>query len=203
MPNVYPDRFTALLADVPPNGRVLDAGAGGRGDYVNDPRVVLLEYVAHPFNTVQADAARLPFRDDVFDLILSQAVLEHVKDPAAAVAEMARVARPGGLVYIEVAFMQPLHQDPWHFFNVTPHGLDHLCDLARLDIIERGAFGSIADQLAWFATEAGASPVELSAIRRVGRSMDSHVTASQLRRVASGVSVLAAKRGAATVHGAT
>lgn len=48
-----------------------------------------------------ADALRLPFRDGSFDLAVSFGVIEHVADPAAMVAEMARVLRPGGgmLVY--------------------------------------------------------------------------------------------------------
>jgi ubiquinone/menaquinone biosynthesis C-methylase UbiE len=44
-----------------------------------------------------ADIAQLPFPDDAFDLVLAIEVLEHVPDPAAALAELARVAR-GNLV---------------------------------------------------------------------------------------------------------
>lgn len=40
-----------------------------------------------------ADIGRLPFPDDTFDLVLAIEVLEHVPDPEAALAEMARVAR--------------------------------------------------------------------------------------------------------------
>jgi len=44
-----------------------------------------------------ADIARLPFPDRSFDLVLAIEVLEHVPDPAAAIAELSRVAR-GDLV---------------------------------------------------------------------------------------------------------
>jgi len=44
-----------------------------------------------------ADITRLPFPDASFDLVLAIEVLEHVPDPAAAVAELQRVAR-GDLV---------------------------------------------------------------------------------------------------------
>jgi 2-polyprenyl-3-methyl-5-hydroxy-6-metoxy-1,4-benzoquinol methylase len=44
-----------------------------------------------------ADIARLPFRDRSFDLVLAIEVLEHVPDPAAALAELSRVAT-GNLV---------------------------------------------------------------------------------------------------------
>jgi SAM-dependent methyltransferase len=40
-----------------------------------------------------ADIARLPFPDDRFDLVLAIEVLEHVPEPEAALAELARVAR--------------------------------------------------------------------------------------------------------------
>jgi SAM-dependent methyltransferase len=45
-----------------------------------------------------ADVERLPFADASFDLVTCQTVLIHAADPAAAIAEMVRVARPGGLV---------------------------------------------------------------------------------------------------------
>jgi SAM-dependent methyltransferase len=47
-----------------------------------------------------ATAEQLPYRDDTFDLVLSHEVLEHVGDDRAAVAEMARVLRPGGRALI-------------------------------------------------------------------------------------------------------
>lgn len=193
MTNPYPARFIELLGQVG-DGLVLDCGSGGRPDFVEWRNVVLCEYVPHPLNTVQADALALPFRDDTFDLVLSQATLEHVTDPQQAVREMTRVLRPGGRLYIEVAFMQPLHQDPWHYFNVTPHGLDHLC--RDLDIIEKGAFGTLADQFDWMLREVDADPAIANRIVALAAAIDADgVDAAHRRRVASAVSVLAVKRG--------
>ena len=45
-----------------------------------------------------ADACRLPFGDASFDSVFCVAVLQHIGQVASAVAEMARVARPGGRV---------------------------------------------------------------------------------------------------------
>lgn len=45
---------------------------------------------------VACDAHRLPFRDGAFDSAASSHVLEHLEDPVAALAEMARVLRRGG-----------------------------------------------------------------------------------------------------------
>ena len=47
---------------------------------------------------VVADARRLPLAGARFDAVVSGLVLNFVPDPAAAAAEMARVARPGGRV---------------------------------------------------------------------------------------------------------
>lgn len=51
-------------------------------------------------NVVQAAGEGLPFPNNDFDLILSHEVLEHVDDDRQAMAEMARVLRPGGLLVI-------------------------------------------------------------------------------------------------------
>lgn len=45
-----------------------------------------------------ASAEALPFRDATFEAALAQLVLSFVPDPDRAVAEMARVVRPGGVV---------------------------------------------------------------------------------------------------------
>jgi SAM-dependent methyltransferase len=51
---------------------------------------------------VVADARRLPLATASFDAVVSGLVLNFVPDPAAAVAEMARVARPGSRVAVYV-----------------------------------------------------------------------------------------------------
>lgn len=50
--------------------------------------------------TFTSDPARLPYADDTFDAVLSMGVLEHVGDPDASLDEIARVARPAGLLYV-------------------------------------------------------------------------------------------------------
>lgn len=42
---------------------------------------------------LHADAERLPFADDSFDLVVAVEVLEHLRDPQAGLTEMARVSR--------------------------------------------------------------------------------------------------------------
>src|SRR5262249_3970158 len=64
-----------------------------------------LEFRAMP---VQA----LSFADDEFDLVAATEVLEHVSDPEAALAEMARVARRWLLVSVP-------HEPLWRILNVA------------------------------------------------------------------------------------
>lgn len=45
-----------------------------------------------------ADAERLPFQDESFDLVLGHAVLHHIPDLEKAFAEFHRVLRPGGVI---------------------------------------------------------------------------------------------------------
>jgi SAM-dependent methyltransferase len=52
--------------------------------------------------TVLADARRLPFEDAEFDVAIAAEVLEHIRDDAAAMAELCRVIRPGGLLVVTV-----------------------------------------------------------------------------------------------------
>jgi SAM-dependent methyltransferase len=54
--------------------------------------------ISDRFHYRVSDARTLPFPDASFDLVTCQTVLIHVADPGAVIAEMTRVARPGGLV---------------------------------------------------------------------------------------------------------
>jgi ubiquinone/menaquinone biosynthesis C-methylase UbiE len=46
------------------------------------------------------DAEALVFEDATFDAVRAERVVQHVDDPATAVAEIARVVRPGGKVFV-------------------------------------------------------------------------------------------------------
>jgi SAM-dependent methyltransferase len=57
--------------------------------------------------TVQGDGLRLPFADETFDRVICAEVLEHLIDDRAAMAELARVLRPGGTMAVTVPRYAP------------------------------------------------------------------------------------------------
>jgi ubiquinone/menaquinone biosynthesis C-methylase UbiE len=64
-----------------------------------DPSPPFVAAVRERFPAVDvrhAGAEQLPFGDDAFDLVLAQLVVHFMTDPLRGLAEMARVARPGG-----------------------------------------------------------------------------------------------------------
>ncbi len=97
---------------------------------------------------------RLPFRDDEFDHVVSDQVLEHVEgDPQSAVDETWRVIQPGGLAVHTTCFVNPLHREPGDFWRFSPDALKFLCrKFSR--IVDVGGLGEsicVAGCVTWSA----------------------------------------------------
>jgi SAM-dependent methyltransferase len=105
------------------DSRILDFGAGA-GRHVAEFRQAGYDawgvdqmFTAHSEGSVEDEFLRrthppdyeLPFADGEFDLVYSTTVMEHVTDPGIALAEIARVLRPGGLsVHVFPARWRPI-----------------------------------------------------------------------------------------------
>jgi ubiquinone/menaquinone biosynthesis C-methylase UbiE len=136
-------RRRALLAGA--HGRVLEIGAGTGLNIDHYPAAVDELVLTEPepgmcwrlqqraaasgrdATVVQAGAEDLPFPDGSFDAVVSTMVLCTVPDPAAAMAEIRRLLRPGGrLLFIEhvraddeprLARWQDRLEAPWRAFG--------------------------------------------------------------------------------------
>jgi hypothetical protein len=135
----YDGNVKQMIRDFP-TGLILDCGAGRRPVYYDN--VVNYEIVDYDTTDILGVGERLPFKDDSFDGVVSVAVLEHVRDPFACAAEIARVLRPGGRLFCVVPFLQPEHGYPRHYYNMAPQGLRALFE-RRLTIDDHRVYASI------------------------------------------------------------
>ncbi len=88
-----------------PVGRILDVGAGGRSIFsLTGKKCVSLDLRKAPGLDVQASAARLPFRSDSFEYVVSIDALEHISRTYRdlAISEMKRVARAAVVIHVPV-----------------------------------------------------------------------------------------------------
>ncbi len=111
-------RGEALVDRLPANGLTLEIGCGTGGFLVAAARsgraVVGVDVAArwlvvarrrladHGLDVplIAAEAESLPWPDATFDTIVADSVLEHLDNPAAALAECRRVVKPGGTLLI-------------------------------------------------------------------------------------------------------
>ena len=109
-----------FLPRLKPGWRLLDAGCGpgtitlGLGRHVAPGSVAAVDIEDSQFEASsrqahaeglkiefqKASVMELPFPDSSFDAVFSHALFEHVPDARAALAEMRRVLKPGGLIGI-------------------------------------------------------------------------------------------------------
>jgi SAM-dependent methyltransferase len=106
------EQYVASL--VQPSMQVLEIGAGSGTGLQNtfalkgrcrlyagvdlDPHVLNNPFLDRAY---VASAADLPFEDESFDLVFHKMVAEHFNEPAMALAETARVLKPGGQLLFE------------------------------------------------------------------------------------------------------
>jgi SAM-dependent methyltransferase len=128
------DRWLAeVIAALPEGARILDAGAGQQ-QY--RPLCRHLRYVAQDFARydgrgderglhaggfdasgvdIVSDITSIPEPDGSFDAVMCIEVLEHLPQPVNALAELARLLRPGGTLILTAPFASLTHFAPYHF----------------------------------------------------------------------------------------
>jgi SAM-dependent methyltransferase len=129
---------------------IMNLGSGpgrlpGRSDIIN------VDCFDHHGVDLVADTSSLPVADGSVDLVLSVAVLEHVDNPAAQIAEMVRVLRPGGELFCFMPFLQPFHAAPHDFTRLTSAGLRNW--FPNLEVVEEGMGAGPTSALLWIAQQ--------------------------------------------------
>jgi SAM-dependent methyltransferase len=79
-------------------------GGDGRvvGLDINEAMLTVARRIRPDIEWVQGDAQALPFEAATFDSVLCQAALMFIPDPELALSELARVAKPSGIIAIQV-----------------------------------------------------------------------------------------------------
>ena len=139
--------------------RILDAGAG---ECRNRKFITKQQYIAidttcgdnewnySNLDTI-ADLGKLPFKSNLFDLVICTQVLEHINDPQHVLNELFRTTKTGGTICLTAPQGWGVHQAPFDFFRYTHFGLRYLMEKAGFEIISivpsSGYFGYLANRL--------------------------------------------------------
>lgn len=82
---------------------------------------------------VVTDLAKMGIASEKFDIVCCLEVLEHVPEPQTAIAELKRVLKTEGILYISTPFICGIHDAPNDFYRYTKYGLSYL--LRDFDIL--------------------------------------------------------------------
>jgi len=146
-------RFRDLLFAASPNPRVLIVGGATAGtgleELLADKRIEFVEtdVAIDQRTTLVCDAHALPFADQTFDGVISQALMMYLQDFPRCVNEMMRVLRPGGLVYSDTPFMEQVVGGAYDFYRFTLTG--HEYQFRNFEKISTGVSCGPAMATAW------------------------------------------------------
>jgi SAM-dependent methyltransferase len=135
------DAVAAFARELPEGARVLDAGAG-EGQYARwftRQRYCGVDLAIgdaawnYARLDVLADLAALPLRTNAFDAALHIVTIEHLPEPGSALAEIARVLKPGAPLLLAAPHEWETHQAPHDYFRFTRFGLLYLLEMAGFE----------------------------------------------------------------------
>lgn len=147
--NPMSDELVAWLSAL--EGYSLNIGAGASRNKIE--KSIEMEYAIFSSTDVIGDAHRLPFKDNTFEAVVAMNVFEHLHSPHIAANEILRVLQPGGKLLIHTAFLQPLHEEPFHFYNATEHGVRQWFSRFDIDVVQVSDNFTPALTLAWLVSE--------------------------------------------------
>ncbi len=137
-------RFLSEEAARVPKGVRINIGSASRRFAV---RTFNLDLLPGEEVDVRGDLLRLPIKDASVDTLVCTGVLEHIRDPAAAVRELERIMKPGARLFVETPFIQTVHAAPEDYTRWTSHGLRQL--LRGFQLEDCQVVAGPASALAW------------------------------------------------------
>ena len=135
------------------NLKILIIGGGTIGSGMSNfykafkKNILAFDIYANPNIHFIADAHNIPIKNKTFDLIIIQAVLEHVLNPYVVVDECRRLLKDDGLIYAETPFMQQVHEGAYDFIRFTDSGHRYL--FKNFSILKSGYVAGVGTSLMW------------------------------------------------------
>lgn len=75
--------------------------------------------IESPLAKVKMDIHAIPFKENTFDVVLCNHVLEHVNDDILAMKEITRVLKSNGFAILQVPFFSPIPETTFEDFSIT------------------------------------------------------------------------------------
>lgn len=122
-------RLPVLLDTWGTSASVLFLGNWNRGS--RPPNVITCNIL--PILSIEGAPSKIPYDDSKFDACVCISILEYIREPRAFVDEMYRILKPGGIVYVEVPFLQPYNHSNPSYFRFTPDGIKYMFRNFRID----------------------------------------------------------------------
>jgi SAM-dependent methyltransferase len=199
----YLHRFLVRAGEtVQPGELVLDAGSG-QAPYRR--LFAHAQYETADFVAVKGkkyrqpdyvcDLARIPVDDARFDHVLLTQVLEHIPEPAKVLAELHRVLRPGGTLWLTAPLFYAEHERPFDFFRYTQYGLRRLLEDAGFAVREvdwmEGYLGTLSYQAKLLSRSLPSSRADYGGgVRGLALACGAKLSKRAARRAANGLANL-------------
>lgn len=123
------------------NFSVLDLGCGYKpfkfilGKNVKYIGADLSEKYAEPDVICDLNKNKLPFKDNVFDVVILSEVLEHLYNPFSVLAEAIRYVKPNGFIFISSPWAFPEHGEPYDFYRYSLFFYKYIAKLYDLEVV--------------------------------------------------------------------
>ena len=135
---------------LPKNSRILDLGSATGGNSIvlrelgfKVTGIELSDFgyqtqMAKGLDVIQADACKIPFSDNTFDVVICLDLLEHIEHDSVAISEVVRVVKEDGKILISV----PEDMAMWsehdiavsHYRRYSLEDISNLCEFAGIKL---------------------------------------------------------------------